>query len=99
MFGKMVIMENMSRGGRRPLELNVGQVSPNQFEAPVGKLVADLRKLAQIVEGLPAACAAMRLPLARIYPMPLARAREDEPLWREDMLQHSGALHSDLVSA
>ncbi len=92
MFGKMVIMENMSRGGIRPLELNVGQVSPNRFEAPVGKLVADLGKLAQIVEGLPAACAAMRLPLAW-------RRREDEPLWREDMLQHSGALHSDLVSA
>jgi hypothetical protein len=99
MFGKMVIMENMSRGGRRPLELNVGQVSPNRFEAPVGKLVAYLGNLAQIIEGLPAACAAMRLPLAREYPMPLAPAREDEPLWREDMLQHSGALRSDLVGA
>ena len=99
MFGKMVIMENMSRGGRRPLELNVGQASPNRFEAPVGKLVGYLGNLAQTIEGLPAACAAMRLPLARVYPMPLALAREDEPLWREDMLQHSGALHHDLVSA
>ena len=99
MFGKMVITENMSRGVIHPFGLKAGQVSTDRFEARVGELVADLMKLAQIVEGLPAACAAMRLPLARIYPMPLAPAREDEPVWREDVLQHSGAFHSALVSA
>jgi transposase len=99
MFGKMVIMENMSRGVIRPFGLKVGQVSTDRFEARVGELVADLAELAQIVEPLLAARAAMRLPFARMHHMALAAARKDEPLWREDMLQHSGALHSDLVSA
>jgi transposase len=99
MFGKMVIMENMSRGVLRPFGLKLGQVSSGRFEARMGDLVADLTELAQIVEPLLAARAAMRLPFTRIHHMALAAARKDEPLWREDVLQRSGALHSALVSA
>ena len=99
MFGKMVIMENMSRGVIHPFGLKVGQVSTDRFEARVGELVADLADLAQIVEPLLAACAAMRLQFARLHHMALAAARKDEPVWREDVPQHSGAFHSALVSA
>ena len=96
MFGKMVIMENMSRGVIHAFGLKVGQVSTNRFEARVGELVAEL---AQIVEPLLAARAAMRLQFARMHHMALAAARKDEPVWREDVPQHSGAFHSALVSA
>ena len=99
MFGKMDIMENMSRGVIHPFGLKLGQVSTDRFEARVGELVADLADLAQIVEPLLAACAAMRLQFARLHHMALAAARKDEPVWREDVPQHSGAFHSALVSA
>lgn len=98
-FGKMVIMENMSRGVIRPFGLKVGQVSTDRFEARVGELVAELAELAQIVEPLLAARAAMRLQFDRMHHMALAAARKDELVWREDVLQHSGAFHSALVSA
>jgi transposase len=81
MFGKMVIMENMSRGVIRPFGLKVGQAATDRFEP------------------LLAARAAMRLQFARIHHMALAVARKDEPVWRGDVLQHSGAFHSTLVSA
>jgi transposase len=99
MFGKMVITENMSRGVIHPFGLKVGQVSTDRFEARVGELVANLAELAQIVEPLLAARAAMRLPFVRMHQVALAAARKDEPVWREDVLQHSGAFHSALVSA
>jgi hypothetical protein len=41
----------------------------------------------------------MRLQFARLHHMALAAARKDEPVWREDVLQHSAAFHSALVSA
>jgi hypothetical protein len=41
----------------------------------------------------------MRLQFARLHHMALAAARKDEPVWREDVPQHSGAFHSALVSA
>jgi transposase len=99
MFGKMVIMENMSRGVIHPFGLKVGQVSIDRFEARVGELVADLAELAQIVEPLLAARAAMRLQFARMHRVALTPARKDEPVWPEDVLRHSGAFHSALVSA
>ena len=37
--------------------------------------------------------------IARMHHMALAAARKDELVWREDVLQHSGAFHSTLVSA
>lgn len=99
MFGKMVIMENMSRGVIRLFGLKVCQVSTDRFEARVGELVADLAELAQTVEPLIAARAAMRLQFARMHHMALAAARKDGPVWREDVLQHSGAFHSAPVNA
>jgi transposase len=99
MFGKMVIMENMSCGVIRPFGLKVGQVSTDRFEARVGELIADLAELAQIVEPLLAARAAMRLQLARMHHMALVAAHKDEPVRREDVLQHSEPFYSALVSA
>jgi hypothetical protein len=96
MFDEMVIMENMIRGLIRPFK--VGQVSTGRFEARVGELVGDLAGMEQIVEPVLTARAATRLQFAHMHRMPLAAAREDEAVWREDVLRHSGALHSIVVS-